>query len=85
MLTNPKVLTGTNNALRGFNSTSGTLSYRWSKMIEGSSLTIGGGQNALNFQRIHFATTHNFTDSTEWIYGTELEYSRSESDQKWRS
>ena len=80
MLTNPKVLTGTNNALRGFNSTSGTLSYQWSKMIEGSSLTIGGGQNALNFQRIHFATTHNFTDSAEWIYGTELEYSRSESD-----
>ena len=47
MLTNPKVLTGTNNALRGFNSTSGTLSYQWSKMIEGSSLTIGGVKTPL--------------------------------------
>ena len=80
MLTNPKVLTGASNALRGFNSTSGTLSYQWSEMIEGSSLTIGGGQNALNFQRIHSAKTHNFADSPEWTYGTEFEYSRSESD-----
>lgn len=80
MLTRPKVLTGASNALRGFNSTSGTLSYQWSEMIEGSSLTIGGGQNALNFQRFHSATIHNFADSNEWTYGTEFEYSRSESD-----
>lgn len=80
MLTRPKVLTGASNALRGFNSTAGTLSYQWSEIIEGSSLTIGGGQNALNFQRIHSATTHNFADSNEWTYGTEFEYSRSESD-----
>lgn len=80
MLTGPKVLTGADNALSGFNSTSGTLSYQWSEMMEGSSLTIGGGQNALNFQRIHSAKTHNFADSPEWTYGTEFEYSHSESD-----
>ena len=35
MLGNPILLTGTENALRGFNSTAGTLSYDWTPIIKG--------------------------------------------------
>ena len=55
MLGEPKVLTGADNALRGFNSNVGTVSYSWSEITNGGSLTIGGGDHNLNFQRIHHA------------------------------
>ena len=42
MLGEPKVLTGADNAMRGFNSNAGTVSYSWSEITKGGSLTIGG-------------------------------------------
>ena len=80
MLGEPKVLTGTENALRGFNSSVGTVSYSWSKITKGGSLTIGGGDHNLNFQRIHHALTGTYGDSKDWTWGAEIEGSRSESD-----
>jgi vitamin B12 transporter len=80
MLGEPKVLTGTENALRGFNSSVGTVSYSWSKITKGGSLTIGGGDHNLNFQRIHHALTGSYGDSKDWTWGAEIEGSRSESD-----
>ena len=80
MLIGPNILTGTSNALRGFNSTAGTLSYEWSFIKPGSKSTLGFGDNGLNFQRILNATKNNINNSSEWAYGTELEYSHSESD-----
>ena len=80
MLGEPKVLTGVDNALRGFNSTVGTVSYSWSQITPGGSLTVGGGDHDLNFQRIHHALTGSYGDSKDWTWGAEIEGSRSESD-----
>jgi hypothetical protein len=80
MLGEPKVLTGADNALYGFNSTAGTLSYQWSEMSTGGSITIGGGENELNFQRLHSAWVEPFHADGKWKWGYEAEYSRSESD-----
>lgn len=80
MLDGPDVLTGADNALYGFNSTIGTLSYGWSQIQDGGSITIGGGDHNLNFQRIHSGLTGQLGDSQNWSWGAEAEYSRSESD-----
>ena len=80
MLGDPKVLTGSDNALRGFNSSVGTISYTWSKITKGGSLTIGGGDHSLNFQRLHNALTGTYNKSKDWMWGAEIEGSRSESD-----
>ena len=80
MLGEPKVLTGADNALRGFNSSVGTVTYTWREITKGGSLTIGGGDHDLNFQRIHNAITGAYGDSKDWTWGAEIESSRSESD-----
>lgn len=80
MLTTPDVLVAGDNALYGFNSTIGTISYGWSQIQNGGSATLGGGDNDLNFQRIHHAVTGDFTNSEDWSWGVEAEVSRSESD-----
>jgi hypothetical protein len=80
MLTRPKILTGSDNALYGFNSTAGTISYGWSQIQDGGKLTIGGGDHDLNFQRIHHGLTGQLGESGEWSWGVEAEISRSESD-----
>jgi hypothetical protein len=80
MLTTPDVLVAGDNALYGFNSTVGTISYGWSQIQDGGSATVGGGDNDLNFQRIHHALTGQLADSTDWSWGVEAEVSRSESD-----
>ena len=80
MLSEPRIHTGADNALRGFNSSVGTISYGWSKIIEQGSATIGAGDHNLNFQRLHNAWTSPYGDSEDWTWGTELETSRSESD-----
>lgn len=80
MLGEPKVLTGADNAMRGFNSNAGTVSYSWSEITKGGSLTIGGGDHNLNFQRIHHALTGTYGNSKDWTWGAEIEGARSESD-----
>ena len=80
MLTRPNILIGADNALYGFNSTVGTISYGWSQIADGGSLTAGGGDHDLNFQRIHNGLTGQLGESGEWSWGVEAEISRSESD-----
>lgn len=80
MLSEPKVHTGVDNALRGFNSTAGTISYKWSKVISRGSATLGVGDNQLNFQRIYNANVQPFDENSSWTVGVEAEFSRSESD-----
>ena len=79
MLEGPKIYTGAENALRGFNSNVGTIGYDWSKIKKSGSLTFGGGDNSLNFQRLHNAWTDEL-DHEGWSIGYETEFSRSESD-----
>ena len=80
MLTVPDVLVAADNAFYGFNSTVGTISYGWSQIQDGGSVTVGGGDHDLNFQRIHNGATGQLGDSQDWSWGSEVEYSRSESD-----
>jgi len=80
MLTTPDVLVAGDNALYGFNSTVGTISYGWSQIQDGGSATLGGGDNDLNFQRLHHAVTGTFANAEDWSWGAEIETSRSESD-----
>ena len=80
MLRKARVYTGAENALRGFNSTAGTIAYQWSPIVNVGSITIGGGNNHLNFQRIHTAFKRDLNKYKKWTWGAELEYSRSESD-----
>lgn len=80
MLTQPDILVGVDNALYGFNSTVGTINYGWSRIADGGSLTVGGGDHDLNFQRIHSGQTGQLGDNTDWSWGAEAEVSRSESD-----
>jgi hypothetical protein len=80
MLTRPNILIGADNALYGFNSTVGTISYGWSQIAYGGSATLGGGDHDLNFQRIHHGLTGQLGESGEWNWGVEAEISRSESD-----
>ena len=53
---------------------------RGSEITKGGSLTVGGGDHDLNFQRIHNAITGAYGDSKDWTWGAEIESSRSESD-----
>lgn len=80
MLGEPRILTGADNALRGFNSSVGTVSYSWSEITKRGSLTVGGGDHDLNFQRLHNAWTGTYKNSGVWTWGAEIESSRSESD-----
>lgn len=80
MLTPPTVLTGTENALFGFNSSVGTIAYDWSLITDGGSFTVGGGDHNLNIQRLHHALTGPLGQSGNWNWGAEAEFSRSESD-----
>lgn len=80
MLSVPEVLVAGDNALYGFNSTVGTISYDWTEIHNGGSLTAGAGDHDLNFQRIHQGLTGQLGDSDLWSWGAEVEYSRSESD-----
>jgi hypothetical protein len=80
MLAPYQVFTGADNALYGFNSTVGTISYGWSEIENGGSATLGLGDHDLNFQRLHQGRTARLGDSGKWSLGVEAEYSRSESD-----
>lgn len=80
MLNGPEVLTGTENALYGFNSTVGTLSYGLTRISEGGHATAGFGDHDLNFQRIHQGLTGPLGERGDWTWGAEVEVSRSESD-----
>ena len=80
MLAPYQVFTGADNALYGFNSTVGTISYGWSEIESGGSATAGAGDHDLNFQRLHQGRTVPLGDSGEWSLGVEGEYSRAESD-----
>ena len=80
MLTRPKVLTGAENGLYGFNSTAGTVSYGWTQIETGGSVGGGVGDHNLNLQRLHTAWSTRANRPRGWSLGVETEASRSESD-----
>ena len=45
------------------------------KSPKGGSITVGGGDHNLNFQRFHNAITGAYGDSNDWTWGAEIESS----------
>ncbi|OUR83840.1 TonB-dependent receptor [Colwellia psychrerythraea] len=80
MLSNANVLTGSDNALLGVNSSVGTVSRDWTPIKTAGSASIGSGNNNFNLQRVYSGVSMALGDSTDWSIGFEGEYSRSESD-----
>jgi len=80
MLSSPEVMTGADNALHGFNSTAGTVAYGWTPVQRGGKITVGGGTNNLNQQRLVAGWTEPFAEGGDWSWGIQGEFSRSEGD-----
>jgi vitamin B12 transporter len=79
MLGAPEVLTGSANALVGFNSAVGTVRYRWQPVRKGIHLEAGFGDHGLNRQEALVA--ENFAlGSNGHRLGVEVSGARSESD-----
>lgn len=80
MLGGPQVFVGAENALYGFNSSVGTVGFSWTQIDAGGSISVGVGENDLNYQRLHHAGTFDFQPRSESSWAGEIEASRSESD-----
>jgi len=81
MLTPPRVLTGAANAVEGFNSTAGTIQWFWAPVSEtGGSVTVGGGDNSLNFQSLYGSYVRPETLWGGITLAMDAAYARSESD-----
>lgn len=79
MLASPQVLTGADNAARGFNAEVGTIAYEWSPIAQRGELTTAFGDYATNRQDFYQGvvlpqTTGGFT------LGADISAARSESD-----
>ncbi len=82
MLSDPVILTGVPNALAGFNSNVGTVSYAWRPIPDqriGGNLAAGFGTDDFNFQTVY---GHFLTDAPirGLKVGLDAEYARSEGD-----
>lgn len=80
MLTAPKVLTGVDNALAGFNSNVATLDYSWTPLTNYGRATVGFGNDGLNFQQIGAGYVFKEAFLGDKTLAGEISYSRSESD-----
>jgi len=78
MLTAPTIYTGADNALYGFNSTVGTVSWDWQPIREGASITAGVGNNNLNHQQLYGGFVSEGPHG--WQVGLDGEFARSEAD-----
>jgi vitamin B12 transporter len=78
-LSGPEIFTGAQNALRGFNSSVGTIGYDWTPVQSGGQVTVGFGDKNLNYQRL-LAGQLIATRSDDWQWGIQGEASRSEGD-----
>ena len=52
LISSPVILTGVDNAVNGFNSTVGTVAYTWTPVVDGGTLEVGAGTDALFFSRL---------------------------------
>lgn len=78
-LTAPEILTGAQNALHGFNSTVGTITFDWTPIEQGGLATVGFGDKNLNYQRLLHGQLFP-TRWDDWHWGLQAEASRSEGD-----
>ncbi len=77
MLTAPRVDTGVENGLYGFNSTAATVGFDWTPVSDYRELAAGFGDNDLNYQRASLGQTFDRPGGT---LGVQVSMDRSESD-----
>jgi vitamin B12 transporter len=80
MLSTAYVHTGADNALYGFNSSVGTVSFAWQPIKTAGSVSVGLGNNNFNLHRVHTGIITPLDTTKDWSIGFEGEYSFSESD-----
>lgn len=74
----PRVLTGVDNAISGFNSNVATIEYALSKIADGGSVLLGAGSDNLKFGSLRFANTTTSDAGSDFGYA--LSVARSEGD-----
>lgn len=79
----PRVLTGLDHALTGFNATAGTVEYGWSRVEEGWSAGAGWGERGFNSQHVsagYLAAPPGFLASAVEEIGLDLDLARAAGD-----
>jgi hypothetical protein len=74
----PRLLTGVDNAIAGFNSSIATVEYALGKIADGGSVLLGAGSDSLQFGSLRFANTTTSDAGSEFGYA--LSAARSEGD-----
>ena len=77
-LSAPRLLTGIDNAVAGFNSNIATVEYALRKIGDGGSATLGAGSDSLQFQSLRFAKAMNSNTGAD--LGVEISAAHSEGD-----
>jgi vitamin B12 transporter len=80
MLQSPKVLTGADNALSGFNAGVGTVAYGWRPIEQRGEASVAAGDYATNRQSFYQGYAAPVGGSGGLTLGADVELSRSESD-----
>ena len=80
MLSSPAIYTGVDNALYGMNSSVGTVSFGWTPINTGGSVSLGTGTNDFNLQSVNAGFSMPLEGTQDWQLGFEGEYSHSQSD-----
>lgn len=80
MLSSPAIYTGVDNALYGMNSSVGTVSFGWTPINTGGSVSLGAGTNDFNLQSVNAGFSMPLEGTQDWQLGFEGEYSHSQSD-----
>jgi hypothetical protein len=79
MLSAPAVLTGMDNAVRGFNANAGTISYDWRPIRTAGSLALSAGDYNTNGQEFYQGYTHDLGNGGGRL-GTDVAFAHSRSD-----
>jgi vitamin B12 transporter len=79
MLTNPRILTGLDNAVSGFNSTVGSVEWGWLPLLQSGGVIGGGlGNYGLNYQHAYAAYVHTLDQAEQYQLGLDFDFGRSE-------
>lgn len=79
MLASPRILTGVESALRGFNATAGSVQYEWSQVEQRGEASLALGEYALRRQSLYQGMVLN-TGAAGPAVGVDVEAARSASD-----
>jgi vitamin B12 transporter len=77
-LTSPRILTGIDNTVAGFNSNVATVSYAFRDVASGGALLLGAGSDALTFQGLRVGSAMTSAAGADW--GVALSLARSAGD-----